>query len=54
MDVVDPPSPLKNGGYLPTNNYQPPTTNPTGEPVAWVGKPYQGRPFTTNNQPPTT
>ncbi|MFH7025614.1 MAG: hypothetical protein ACHBN1_09455 [Heteroscytonema crispum UTEX LB 1556] len=28
------------------------TNNPTGEPVAWVGKPYQERPF-TNNQPPT-
>ncbi|MFH7024204.1 MAG: hypothetical protein ACHBN1_02070 [Heteroscytonema crispum UTEX LB 1556] len=34
------------------NHYPPTTNNPTGEPVAWVGKPYQGRPNThqpTNN-----
>ncbi|MFH7028952.1 MAG: hypothetical protein ACHBN1_27065 [Heteroscytonema crispum UTEX LB 1556] len=36
-------------------NYQPSTINdPSGEPVAWVGKPYQGRPFTINHQPSTT
>ncbi|MFH7025008.1 MAG: hypothetical protein ACHBN1_06320 [Heteroscytonema crispum UTEX LB 1556] len=34
--------------HPPTNNQQPTTNNPTGEPVAWVGKPYQGRPFTNN------
>ncbi|MFH7028912.1 MAG: hypothetical protein ACHBN1_26850 [Heteroscytonema crispum UTEX LB 1556] len=47
-----------------TTNHQP----QRGSPVAWVGKPYQGReahrressrlqtsrPFTTNHQPPTT
>ncbi|MFH7027148.1 MAG: hypothetical protein ACHBN1_17540 [Heteroscytonema crispum UTEX LB 1556] len=32
-----------------TTNHQP----RRGSPVAWVGKPYQGRPFTTNHQPPT-
>ncbi|MFH7027991.1 MAG: hypothetical protein ACHBN1_21975 [Heteroscytonema crispum UTEX LB 1556] len=37
----------------PTTNNQQPTTNPSGSPVAWVGKPYQGRPFTTNQQPTT-